>query len=60
MIRRVAYEKILQAFAAQGIEFASRRVAVHVPPGANEGEIRRAAAAAVAREELADAPAPPP
>jgi small-conductance mechanosensitive channel len=50
MIRRVAYEKILKAFAEQGIEFASRRVAVYVPPGASDDERRRAAAAAVAQD----------
>lgn len=50
MIRRVAYEKILKAFAEQGVEFASRRVAVYVPPGAGEEERKRAAAAAIANE----------
>jgi small-conductance mechanosensitive channel len=46
MVRRVAYEKILKAFAANGIEFASRRVAVYVPPG-DERNPRQIAAAAL-------------
>ena len=54
MIRRVAYEKIIKAFAAQGVEFASRRVAVYVPPGAGAEERRNAAAAAIA-QDAADA-----
>jgi hypothetical protein len=49
MIRRVAYEKILKAFAQNGIEFASRRVAVYVPPGTDESKAN-AAAAALAQE----------
>lgn len=56
MIRRVAYEKILKAFAEQGVEFASRRVTVYVPPGAGDDERRKAAAAAIAQD---DASAPP-
>jgi moderate conductance mechanosensitive channel len=59
MIRRVAYEKILQAFAENGIEFASRRVAVYVPPGADENERRRAAAAAAIAQDSALPPATP-
>jgi small-conductance mechanosensitive channel len=45
MVRRVAYEKILRAFKANDIEFASRRVAVYVPPGEerNAGKIAAAA-----------------
>jgi moderate conductance mechanosensitive channel len=58
MIRRVAYEKILKAFAENGIEFASRRVAVYVPPGADDDERRKAAAAAIAQED-ATRPATP-
>ena len=46
MIRRVAYENILKAFKEQGIEFASRRVAVYVPPG-DERDAGRIAAAAL-------------
>jgi small-conductance mechanosensitive channel len=46
MIRRVAYENILKAFKEQGIEFASRRVAVYVPPG-DERDVGRIAAAAL-------------
>jgi len=58
MIRRVAYEKILKAFAENGIEFASRRVAVYVPPGADD-DGRKAAAAAIAQDS-APPPARPP
>jgi small-conductance mechanosensitive channel len=50
MIRRMAYEKILKAFAENGIEFASRRVAVYVPPGTSDDERAKAAAAAVAND----------
>jgi small-conductance mechanosensitive channel len=46
MIRRVAYEKILKAFREAGIEFASRRVAVYVPPG-DERNAKQIAAAAL-------------
>jgi small-conductance mechanosensitive channel len=53
MIRRVAYEKILKAFAAEGIEFASRRVAVYVPPDAAR---TKAAAAAMAHDAAAAKP----
>src|SRR5687767_4212266 len=53
MIRRVAYEKILKTFAENGVEFASRRVAVYVPPGASDDERRAAAAAAIAQESAA-------
>ena len=56
MIRRVAYEKIINAFRANDIEFASRRVAVYVPPDAGEDERRNAAAAAIAND---DAKVPP-
>jgi small-conductance mechanosensitive channel len=57
MIRRVAYEKILKAFAEQGIEFASRRVAIYVPPGADEDDRKRAgAAAAIAAQESTAGP----
>ena len=52
MIRRVAYEKIIKAFAANGVEFASRRVAVYVPPGAGADERRTAAAAAIAQDAV--------
>ena len=51
MIRRVAYEKILKAFAQQGVEFASRRVAIYVPPGASDDDRRSAAVAAVAQDD---------
>ena len=56
MIRRVAYEKILKAFATNGIEFASRRVAVYVPPGEerNAGRIAAAALPAIEAQELED------
>lgn len=53
MIRRVAYEKILKAFAAQGVEFAGKRVAVYIP-GEAAGD-RRAVAGAAALQAL-DAP----
>ena len=46
LIRRMAYENILKAFKDQGIEFASRRVAVYVPPG-DERDAGRIAAAAL-------------
>jgi small-conductance mechanosensitive channel len=52
MVRRVAYEKILKAFAANGIEFASRRVAVYVPPGEARNAKQIAAAALPAIEAL--------
>lgn len=52
---RVAYEKLPRAFAAQGIEFASRRVAVYVPPAAG-GDGRRNAAAAAHAQEVDAAP----
>jgi small-conductance mechanosensitive channel len=56
MIRRVAYEKILKAFAAEGIEFASRRVAVYVPPDADDDARTKAAAAAMAHDAAAAKP----
>jgi len=46
LIRRMAYENILKAFKEQGIEFASRRVAVYVPPG-EERDLKGIAAAAL-------------
>jgi small-conductance mechanosensitive channel len=46
LIRRMAYENILKAFREQGIEFASRRVAVYVPPG-EERDAKGIAAAAL-------------
>jgi small-conductance mechanosensitive channel len=46
LIRRMAYENILKAFKEQGIEFASRRVAVYVPPG-EERDMKGLAAAAL-------------
>jgi moderate conductance mechanosensitive channel len=49
VIRRVAYEMILKAFAENGIEFASRRVSVHVPPGTEPDGVRAAAAAMAAQ-----------
>jgi len=55
MIRRVAYENILKAFKEQGIEFASRRVAVYVPPGDEHDAGRIAAAALPAIEAAAQA-----
>jgi small-conductance mechanosensitive channel len=48
VIRRLAYEKILKAFRENGIEFASKRVAVYVPPEA--GTDRRAIAGAAAHQ----------
>jgi small-conductance mechanosensitive channel len=56
MVRRVAYEKILKAFAANGIEFASRRVAVYVPPGEERsaGRIAAAALPVIEAQELQD------
>jgi small-conductance mechanosensitive channel len=56
MIRRQAYEKILKAFHEQGVEFASRRVAIDVSDELDETQRKRAAAAAVA-QELATKPA---
>jgi small-conductance mechanosensitive channel len=56
MIRRQAYEKILKAFHEQGVEFASRRVAVDVGNEVDETQRKRLAAAAVA-QELATKPA---
>ena len=50
MIRRLAYEKIIAAFAEQGIQFASRRVAIDVPRGTDDQTRRRAAAAAIAHD----------
>jgi small-conductance mechanosensitive channel len=58
MIRRVAYEKILKAFTEQGIEFASRRVAVYVPPGASDDDRLRAAASAIAHDAETAPPKP--
>jgi small-conductance mechanosensitive channel len=61
MVRRVAYEKILRAFKDNGIEFASRRVAVYVPPGEehNAGRIAAAALPAIEAAALADKPGKP-
>jgi small-conductance mechanosensitive channel len=53
MVRRVAYEKILRAFKDNGIEFASRRVEVYVPPGEERNAGRLAAAALPAIEAAA-------
>jgi len=56
MIRRVAYENILKAFKEQDIEFASRRVAVYVPPGdeRDAGRIAAAALPAIEAQALVD------
>jgi small-conductance mechanosensitive channel len=45
MIRRVAYEKILKAFASHDIHFAGKRVEVYVPPDVT-GDRRSLAGAA--------------
>jgi small-conductance mechanosensitive channel len=57
MIRRIAYESILKSFKEQGIEFASRRVAVYVPPGEerNAAQIGAAALPAIEAQALEDA-----
>ena len=57
VIRRLAYEKILKAFRENGIEFASKRVAVYVPPDA--GTDRRAIAGAAAQQVIEAAAQPP-
>ena len=56
MIRRVAYDKILKALPRTGIEFASRRVAVYMPPGEerNAKQIVAAALPAIEAQELED------
>ncbi len=48
VIRREAYDRILKAFAANGIRFAHRQVTVFVPPGADSGPAAGAAAAVAA------------
>ncbi len=51
MIRRAAYDRILKAFAEEGIKFAHRQVTVYVPPTDDEesdDKARAAAGAAVA------------
>jgi small-conductance mechanosensitive channel len=52
VLRRLVYEKIQRAFAAEGIEFAHPKVAIHVPSGLDRGEERVAqvAAASVLRD----------
>jgi small-conductance mechanosensitive channel len=57
VIRRLAYEKILKAFRENGIEFASKRVAVYVPPEA--GADRRAIAGAAAQQVIDAMPGAP-
>ena len=49
VIRRVAYQRIQEAFEANGIEFAHRNVTVHVPPkGEGDRKSEQGAAAALA------------
>ena len=45
MIRRYAYERILQIFHEEGIHIATRSVTVQMPTGATEEERAQAAAA---------------
>ncbi len=45
LIRREAYNRILKAFAAEGIRFGSRQVMVVVPPGAPPAAVTGGAAA---------------
>jgi small-conductance mechanosensitive channel len=47
-IRREAYAKIIAAFAAAGVKFATRQVTVNVPPGTT---LEQAAAAAASAAE---------
>ena len=49
ILRRVAYEKIKEAFAANGIEFAGRHVTVRSEGGGNGTAAAQAAAAGVGR-----------
>ncbi len=53
VIRRMAYQKIQEMFAENGIRFAHRQVTVHVPPGPEERPtvIPRGAAAAIRAED---------
>lgn len=50
VIRRVAYQRIKQAFDEAGIKFAHRQVTVFVPPTAAAGAVDAAGAAALAIE----------
>jgi small-conductance mechanosensitive channel len=45
LVRREAYNRILKAFAAEGIRFGSRQVRVVVPPGAPPAAVTGGAAA---------------
>ena len=51
VIRRIAYAKILKAFADEGIQFARRQVAVFAAPDARPDDVSRAAASAAALDE---------
>ena len=51
VIRRVAYQRIKQAFEENGIRFAHRNVTVHVPRGASADSAPAAAAALAAEGE---------
>lgn len=53
VIRRIAYAKILKAFADEGIQFARRQVAVYAAPDARPADVARAAASAAALDEPA-------
>ena len=53
VIRRIAYAKILKAFADDGIQFARRQVAVYAAPDARPDDVARAAASAAALDEPA-------
>jgi moderate conductance mechanosensitive channel len=57
VIRRVVFQAVQKAFAAEGIHFADRRVTVHVPGADHMGPeqrsaLERAAASAVAGAEM--------
>ena len=53
VIRRIAYAKILKAFADEGIQFARRQVAVYAAPDARPDDVAHAAASAAALDEPA-------
>ena len=56
-IRRLAYENILKVFRENGIEFASKRVAVYIPPEAATD--RRVIAGAAAQQVIDTMPEAP-
>jgi len=56
VVRRVAYDKIIRAFRAAGIQFAHREVTVNVPPSEGGAETAKAVAGAAA-VAIADAKA---